>query len=104
MADALIKVSEPAVADKNVDTESLVGAGGATVQRERVQICGASLTAVSSVLSSAPAGTEFGLVTRPIVSTLPLPTGAATSALQTQPGVDIGDVTVNNAGGAAAVN
>lgn len=35
---------------------------------------------------------------------LPLPTGAATSALQTQPGVDIGDVTVNNANGAAAVN
>lgn len=33
-----------------------------------------------------------------------LPTGAATSALQTQPGVDIGDVTVNNAAGASAVN
>lgn len=37
-------------------------------------------------------------------ASLPLPTGAATSALQTQPGVDIGDVTVNNAAGAAAVN
>lgn len=35
---------------------------------------------------------------------LPLPAGAATAALQTQPGVDIGDVTVNNAAGAAAVN
>lgn len=35
---------------------------------------------------------------------LPLPSGAATSALQTQPGVDIGDVTVNNAAGASAVN
>ena len=35
---------------------------------------------------------------------LPLPAGASTAALQTQPGVDIGDVTVNNAGGAAAVN
>jgi len=35
---------------------------------------------------------------------LPLPSGAATSALQTQPGVDIGDVTINNASGAAAVN
>lgn len=41
----------------------------------------------------------------PISATsLPLPTGAATSALQTQPGVDIGDVTVNNASGAGAVN
>jgi len=35
---------------------------------------------------------------------LPLPAGAATAALQTQPGVDIGDVTINNAGAGAAVN
>ena len=42
-----------------------------------------------------------GTTTQPIsASSLPLPTGAATSALQTQPGVDIGDVTVNNAAGA----
>lgn len=34
----------------------------------------------------------------------PLPSGAATAALQTQPGVDIGDVTVNNGSGASAVN
>jgi hypothetical protein len=33
-----------------------------------------------------------------------LPTGAATLAAQTQPGVDIGDVTINNAAGASAVN
>lgn len=33
-----------------------------------------------------------------------LPTGAATAALQTQPGVDIGDVTINNASGGSAVN
>lgn len=39
-----------------------------------------------------------------ISGTISLPTGAATSALQTQPGVDIGDVTVNNASGASAVN
>jgi len=38
------------------------------------------------------------------VSSSALPTGAATAALQTQPGVDIGDVTVNNASGASAVN
>jgi hypothetical protein len=37
-------------------------------------------------------------------ASLPLPTGASTSALQTQPGIDIGDVTVNNAAGASAVN
>ena len=46
-----------------------------------------------------------GGVAQPVSATsLPLPTGAATSALQTQPGVDIGDVTVNNAAGAASVN
>lgn len=39
-----------------------------------------------------------------ISGTVSLPTGAATAALQTQPGVDIGDVTVNNAAGASAVN
>lgn len=39
-----------------------------------------------------------------VVASSALPSGAATSALQTQPGVDIGDVTINNASGAAAVN
>ena len=49
--------------------------------------------------------TDGSAATQPVsVASLPLPTGAATSALQTQPGVDIGDVTVNNAAGAAAVN
>lgn len=38
------------------------------------------------------------------VLTSALPSGAATAALQTQPGVDIGDVTVNNASGGSAVN
>lgn len=54
--------------------------------------------------SVAVTGT-FYQATQPVsVASLPLPTGAATSALQTQPGVDIGDVTINNASGAAAVN
>jgi hypothetical protein len=44
-------------------------------------------------------------VTQPVsAASLPLPAGAATAALQTQPGVDVGDVTVNNAAGASAVN
>lgn len=44
-------------------------------------------------------------VTQPISAvSLPLPSNAATAALQTQPGVDIGDVTVNNAAGGSAVN
>ena len=44
-------------------------------------------------------------VTQPVsAASLPLPSGASTAALQTQPGVDIGDVTINNASGASAVN
>lgn len=47
----------------------------------------------------------FWQATQPVsAASLPLPSGASTSALQTQPGVDIGDVTVNNASGASAVN
>lgn len=43
--------------------------------------------------------------TQPVsLASQPLPTGASTAALQTQPGVDIGDVTINNASGASAVN
>lgn len=60
----------------------------------------AALTTTSGRLAVDPSG-----VTSPIsAASLPLPTGAATAALQTQPGVDIGDVTINNASGASAVN
>lgn len=62
---------------------------------------------VSGVFFQAtqPVSGTFFQATQPISAVaLPLPAGAATSALQTQPGVDIGDVTINNAAGAAAVN
>src|ERR1043166_6936696 len=55
--------------------------------------------------SPIPVSGTFFQATQPIsASSLPLPSGAASSALQTQPGVDIGDVTINNAAGASAVN
>lgn len=60
---------------------------------------------IASDQSGVPVTGTFFQATQPISAvSLPLPTGAATLAGQTQPGVDIGDVTVNNAGGAAAVN
>lgn len=60
---------------------------------------GANVTAGNALVVDGSASTQ------PIsAASLPLPTGAATLAGQTQPGVDIGDVTVNNAAGAAAVN
>jgi hypothetical protein len=49
-------------------------------------------------------GVASGTAVAVSAASLPLPAGAATSALQTQPGVDIGDVTVNNAAGGSAVN
>lgn len=55
--------------------------------------------------SPVPVSGTFFQATQPVsAAALPLPLGASTAALQTQPGVDIGDVTVNNASGAAAVN
>lgn len=70
MADALIKVSEPSVADKNVDTESLVGAGGATVQRERVEIAGAALAAIAAVKNATGATGDYALVVRTLFDNL----------------------------------
>lgn len=58
-----------------------------------------------SISAAGAAKIDGSAITQPIsAASLPLPTGAATAALQTQPGVDIGDVTINNAVGASAVN
>jgi len=63
---------------------------------DKVDVSGSSSVGVTGIFFQA---------TQPISAvSLPLPTGAATSALQTQPGVDIGDVTINNAGAGSAVN
>ena len=68
-----------------------------------VDVTGTHIAAVLPSTTAAVA-TDKPLVvalhpTSPVtVTSLPLPTGAATAALQTQPGVDIGDVTINNAG------
>lgn len=65
---------------------------------------------ISGTITTTPSGTQdvrlvATTVTQPISAvSLPLPTGAATEVKQTQPGIDIGDVTINNAAGAAAVN
>jgi hypothetical protein len=77
-----------------------------------VQDNGGSLTVDSTQLPAALAAGGglkvegvVGGVAQPIsAASLPLPTGASTLAGQTQPGVDIGDVTINNAAGASAVN
>ena len=58
-----------------------------------------------AVAPSTPVTGTFFQATQPVsAASLPLPAGASTAALQTQPGVDIGDVTVNNGVAGAAVN
>lgn len=98
---------------------SVVG-GGAEATALRVTVASDSTGLLSvddngaSLTVDAPVGTPVfvrlsdgaaPIATLPVsAASLPLPTGASTAALQTQPGVDIGDVTVNNAAGASAVN
>lgn len=66
---------------------------------------GSSAWKVDGSAVTQPVSGTFFQATQPVSAvSLPLPTGAATLAAQTQPGIDIGDVTVNNAAGAAAVN
>lgn len=64
----------------------------------------ATETTLSALLTELGQKTE-PTDTQPIsAASLPLPSGASTAALQTQPGTDIGDVTINNASGGSAVN
>jgi len=63
MADDALQL-DPDGTGKKVDNESLVGVGGATVYRQRVQLTGAALAEVARVQNTDPAGTEYGAVTR----------------------------------------
>lgn len=107
-----------------VDTNGDVVAGGSSVSvvngagvdAVNIQDGGNSITVDGTVSVTEPVSVDdnggsltvdgvFFQATQPIsAAALPLPLGAATAALQTQPGVDVGDVTVNNAAGASAVN
>lgn len=87
--------TQPGVDIGDVTVNNTAGAGAVNIQDG-----GNSLT-VDGPLTDA----ELRAAAVPVsAASLPLPAGAATAALQTQPGVDIGDVTVNNTGGASAVN
>jgi hypothetical protein len=83
----------------------MFGVGGYKRFRARVSAIAGGTASVTVIAGQGSVEAPFGgsvsvLGTVPISAvSLPLPTGAATSALQTQPGVDIGDVTVNNVAG-----
>lgn len=95
MADNL--VANPGAAGATFRTDDLGGAPAVHVPYTKILLGGDGVDA-----GGAPGDAANGIdvdVTRSA-----LPTGASTSALQTQPGVDIGDVTVNNGAAGAAVN
>ena len=99
--------TQPGVDIGDVTVNNAVGAAAVNIQDGGNSITVDGTVAVSgSVAVTGPlTDTQLRAAAVPVsAASLPLPTGASTSALQTQPGVDIGDVTVNNAAGAAAVN
>lgn len=67
MSDSTIGLQEPGSPTKLLDTEQLT-VGLNTVERERMQLAGAIAAAIVAVLNSAPAGSEYALVTRNIPS------------------------------------
>lgn len=68
MANGTVGIDEPAAIDKRMDTEELTVAA-TTVQRERVQVAGATDVGIAVVTDGNPAATDYGLVTRPITET-----------------------------------
>lgn len=104
VSESSITVAD-AASGKKLDTAVVTTAAG-SVHREAVFVGDPETPGNRAAVTAAGAlKTDGSAVTQPVsVAALPLPSGAATAALQTQPGVDIGDVTVNNGAGAAAVN
>lgn len=65
MSDSYLSYQNPVTVDKKLDSESLT-VGADTVERERVQITGASALEISTVKAANPSSSGYGLVTRNI--------------------------------------
>lgn len=70
MADSYLPYQNPTVTDKKLDSES-ISVGANTVERERVQISGASALEVAEVKAANPSSSGYGAVVRniPFVAT-----------------------------------
>jgi hypothetical protein len=67
VADGILPLNGVAIpGGQNEDVEDLIGAGGAAVIRQRIQVTGALLAEIARVMNVDPTGVEYGLVTRPI--------------------------------------
>ena len=109
MGAGSIVLNQPGVYLVDVDGNAITVTDGIAIGSAEAVLVAGKDGANARFIKVAADGTvridPSGTTTQPVsASSLPLPTGAATSALQTQPGVDIGDVTINNASGAGAVN
>jgi len=65
MADSFLAYQNPSTTDKKLDSESLT-VGANIVERERIQVAGATDVATASVLNSNPITSAYGLSVRPI--------------------------------------
>ncbi len=65
MTDSYVGVNEPGSVTKKLDTEQLTS-GSDTVQRERMEIGGASLLEIAAVKNAEPASNAYGVAVRPV--------------------------------------
>jgi hypothetical protein len=68
MSDSFLAYQNPTTTDKKLDSESLV-VGVNTVERERIQLSGASALEIARVLNTTPGVSDYGIVTRPVLTT-----------------------------------
>lgn len=78
---------------KKLDTESLL-VSAVLVQRERMQIAGASALEISRVLNTDPAGTDYGLVVRLAPPVSVMSDYVTSSALAAGASVDLDGTTI----------
>src|SRR5688572_16794278 len=67
MADGFVQVP-PDSTGKKVDAEEIT-VGAQTVERQRIQVAGASAAEIAAVKNATPSVTEYGVVTRPVPGT-----------------------------------
>src|SRR4051794_37817934 len=101
MADGFVQV-QPDSTGKQVDTSELT-VGLNTVERQRIVLAdGTNAAGLGAVQNTAPAGTEYGIVTRPIPSGIQTVAQAEVNATGTLAAVADPPVTLSLSGTAAA--
>ncbi len=79
MSDTYTELN-PGLAGSKIDETKVVRPDSVEVHRQRIQVSGDGYGENAAVENITPSGAAYGLVTRPIVGSLPLPSGAASEA------------------------